>query len=114
MGLAHLVDLPDGWVDGLYGVGVAGILGSLFVILVGEFAVPRASETATRAARDIQWGAFRNHFWLGGLLLGHAVPLALLLSMGPRVGMPALLAAMVGMFFYGYAFIMAPQRIPNS
>jgi formate-dependent nitrite reductase membrane component NrfD/Pyruvate/2-oxoacid:ferredoxin oxidoreductase delta subunit len=114
LGLARLVDLPGGWMDLLYGVSIAGLAGSLFVILMGEFAVPRASETATRAARDIQWGAFRNHFWLGGILLGHGIPLALLLTMGPRVGMPALLAAMVGMFFYGYAFIMAPQRIPNS
>jgi hypothetical protein len=26
----------------------------------------------------------------------------------------AVLAAMVGLFFYEYAFVMAPQRIPNS
>lgn len=114
LALAGVADVPADWTALLSGAGVASLAASAFVILCGEFAVPRASETATRAARDIQWGAFRHHFWWGGLALGHAVPLVLLLCCGETFGGFALLAAMIGMFFYGYAFIMAPQRIPNS
>jgi formate-dependent nitrite reductase membrane component NrfD len=98
----------------------------LFVTLVGEFGIRHASETATLAARVMTRGRYRLHFWGGGIILGHLLPLALLLSAailaGPMQGVavPSLLAAaaglatIAGLYLYEYAFVMAPQEVPNS
>jgi hypothetical protein len=53
-------------------------------------------------------------------MFGHALPLALLLLAIalPGVGLPARalagLAAIIGLYAFEYAFVMAPQEIPNS
>lgn len=84
---------------------------NLVITLAEKFAMPFASEVALLASREMTHGKFRNHFWWGGIGLGHIVPLILLLT----GAMPlAAIAAVLGLFFYEYAFVMAPQRIPNS
>jgi len=85
---------------------------NLVITLVGKFAMPHASEVAMLASREMSHGKFRNHFWWGGIALGHIIPLALFAV--PSVLPLAVLAAVVGLFFYEYAFVMAPQHIPNS
>jgi Fe-S-cluster-containing dehydrogenase component/formate-dependent nitrite reductase membrane component NrfD len=95
------------------------VLIDLFVTLVGEFSIPHASEIAARAAHAISHGQYKNHFWVGSIGLGHVVPLAALL-LGWLVGGTAVLgalaglAAIVGLYLYEYAFVMAPQEIQNS
>ncbi|MCL4295296.1 MAG: polysulfide reductase NrfD [Anaerolineae bacterium] len=93
----------------------------LFVTLLGEFGMPHASEVAARAAHDISHGRYRNYFWAGSIGLGHLVPLVLLLVGGlmtpsPPTGLLAFAAIMtiVGLYLFEYAFVMAPQEIPNS
>lgn len=92
----------------------------LFVTLLGEFYMPHASEIAARAAHNISHGAYRNHFWLGSIGLGHVLPLGLLLiglfAAGLQLPLAAAgaLAAVIGMYLYEYAFVMAPQDIQNS
>jgi formate-dependent nitrite reductase membrane component NrfD len=91
----------------------------LFLTLSGEFGIPHASEVAAKAAHEIRYGRYRRHFWLGSILLGHVVPLVL---MGTAVFFvsnlfvvaAAGLCAIVGLYLYEYAFVMAPQEIPNS
>ncbi len=106
-------------------VQVAGIvfaislLVDLFITLAGEFGIPHATEVAARAAHEISHGRYRNQFWVGSILVGHVLPLALVLVAG-FVPFAALLlgvaavAAAVGLYLYEYAFVMAPQEIPNS
>jgi hypothetical protein len=65
------------------------------------------------ASRDITHGRYRDHFWWGGIAVGHIVPFVLFV-VAPLSIPVAALAAIVGLFFYEYAFVMAPQRIPNS
>jgi formate-dependent nitrite reductase membrane component NrfD/ferredoxin len=91
----------------------------LFVILVGEFSIPHASEVAARAAHEISHGHYKRTFWWGSIALGHVLPLALALvtvwlSDEPILGAVAGLCAIVGLYAYEYAFVMAPQEIPNS
>jgi len=86
---------------------------NLLLLLANKFAMPFASEVAMLAARDITHGQYRNHFWWGGIVLGHIVPFVMFL-VAPLTIPVAALAAMIGLFFYEYAFVMAPQRIPNS
>ena len=80
-----------------------------------EFGMPHASEVAARAAHQITGGVYKKKFWYGNIVLGHLVALALVLLSGSGVGyVLAAIAAMVGLYFYEYAFVMAPQRVPNS
>jgi len=72
-----------------------------------------ASEVAMLGHREMTNGRYRNHYWYGGIGLGHVLPFALFL-IAPLSIPVAALAAMVGLFFYEYAFVMAPQHIPNS
>jgi formate-dependent nitrite reductase membrane component NrfD/ferredoxin len=97
-----------------------GLLISLFVTLAGEFAIPHASEVAARAAHAIRAGRYRAWFWGGGIVLGHLVPL-LLIGIGMLVPSGAAwlsalagLAAIGGLYAFEYAFVMAPQEVPNS
>ncbi|MCB9763435.1 MAG: polysulfide reductase NrfD [Alphaproteobacteria bacterium] len=92
----------------------AGLVADLFMVLLGELGVPHASELAARAAHDITHGRYRQHFWGGAVALGHVLPLALLAVGGPVPAAIAAAAAIAGMYFYEYAFVMAPQDIPNS
>jgi Fe-S-cluster-containing dehydrogenase component/formate-dependent nitrite reductase membrane component NrfD len=85
---------------------------NLLLTLAGKF-MPFASDVALLAFRDITQGQYRNHFWWGGIGLGHVVPFVLFLLAPVTVPLAAI-AAIVGLFFYEYAFVMAPQRIPNS
>ncbi|MCA9972574.1 MAG: polysulfide reductase NrfD [Anaerolineales bacterium] len=95
------------------------LLVDLFITLLGEFGVAHASEVAGRAAHEISHGRYRTHFWGGSIVLGHALPLVALL-LGWLVGGMAIfgaiagLAAAIGLYLYEYAFVMAPQEIPNS
>jgi formate-dependent nitrite reductase membrane component NrfD len=115
-----LVNVPSELVTLSVNVFFASLIVDLFVTLVGEFSIPHASEVAAQAAHDITHGRYKNHFWLGSIVLGHVVPLALLLAtlfgMAEAVvlGTIAALCAMIGLYLFEYAFVMAPQDIPNS
>lgn len=97
------------------------LLVDLFVTLIGEFSIPHASEVAARAAHDISHGTYKNHFWWGSIALGHVLPAGLLILswfapavIGTVFLATAGLATAAGLYFYEYAFVMAPQEIPNS
>lgn len=112
------VALPAGVAAALTWTFGAALVVDLFVTLLGEFGMPHASEVAARAAHDISQGTYRRHFWGGGVLLGHLLPLLLLIG-GAAAGLlwPAALAALAaiaGLYLFEYAFVMAPQEIPNS
>lgn len=99
---------------------VVALVVDLFVTLVGEFSIPHASEVAARAAHDISHGQYRQHFWGGSIGLGHIAPLALM-ALGtlfsPAAAILAAVAgvcAIVGLYLFEYAFVMAPQDIQNS
>ena len=101
---------------------LGALIVDLFITLVGEFSIPHASEVAARAAHEISHGHYRNHFWWGSIALGHAAPLALVVVAALPVPMTvtvlalatAGLLAIAGLYFFEYAFVMAPQEIPNS
>lgn len=92
-----------------------GLSLNLFVILVGEIAIPHPTDVAAKAAHEMTHGRYKNHFWIGGIVLGHLVPLALMsLNSGLPLGGVAAACALVGLYYYEYAFVMAPQRVTNS
>lgn len=95
-------------------VFIGAIVVDLVTTLVGEFGMPHASDAAAQAAHDIRSGRYRQHFWLGSIVLGHVGPLALMFAGSPAADAVAVLAVVVGLYLYEYAFVMAPQRVANS
>lgn len=92
-----------------------GLALNLFVILIGEIAIPHATDVAAKGAHEMTHGMYKNHFWWGGIVLGNLVPLALLyFTTSLALAGAASGCALVGLYFYEYAFVMAPQRVPNS
>ncbi len=86
----------------------------LFVTLAGELGVAHASEIATQAAREITHGRYRHRFWWGAVVVGHGIPLALLLTGSAALAAMGAVLAGIGLYLYEHAFVMAPQEIPNS
>ena len=94
------------------------------LIFGGEFAMPHATREGAIAAREITHGRYRRHFWWGAIGLGHVVPLVLVGALMAMSSLPAEArlagiavagaAAIVGLFCYEYAYVMAPQGVPNA
>jgi Ni/Fe-hydrogenase subunit HybB-like protein len=112
--MSAFMSLPEGLASIAKGVFVTAVLLDLFVTLLGEFGMPHASEIAARAAHEISHGRYRTEFWWGAIVLGHALPLALLWAGAPLLVAVAGFAAVAGLWFFEHAFVMAPQEIPNS
>jgi formate-dependent nitrite reductase membrane component NrfD len=93
---------------------ISTLILDLVVTLFGEFGMPHASEVAAQAAHDISRGFYKNYFWTGSIIVGHALPLVLLIFNLPLLAVFAAVAAIVGLYAFEYAFVMAPQDIPNS
>jgi formate-dependent nitrite reductase membrane component NrfD len=92
----------------------AGLTGTL-LIAAAEFALPHSSAVAGAAARLVTSGRYAPHFW-GSLVGGVAAPLFLIAVGGGSLPVLALAGALslVGLFLYEWAFVMAPQQIPNN
>ncbi len=118
--LGLFVPLSASMITGLTWVFGLSLVIDLLVTLLGEFGMPHASEVAARAAHNIRDGKYRNHFWWGAIGLGHGLPLLLLLVAALSGSVPlglmavAALASIIGLYLFEYAFVMAPQEIPNS
>lgn len=106
------VSFPESLSDILFRLFPASIAVNLLLTLAGKFN-SFASEVALLGYREMTHGRFRHHYWWGGIALGHVVPLALMIVFAPALPL-AVLATLVGLFFYEYAFILSPQYIPNS
>jgi formate-dependent nitrite reductase membrane component NrfD len=112
--VAPMVSLPQAIVQVITVTFIGSVILDVGVTLMGEFGMPHASEVAARAAHDISHGRYKNHFWWGSIALGHAIPLGLMMVGGPLPAAIAAVCAMIGLFLFEYAFVMAPQDIPNS
>lgn len=112
--LGAVLDMPASMVATLRSGLLVALLVDAFVIVAGELSIPHASEVAAKAARELRKGRHARGFWLGALLLGHALPLALLALPGLWPAALAALLAIAGLYAYEHAFVLAPQEIPNS
>jgi len=95
---------------------MAVCLGLHLVILLGEFAMPHATDNARYAARLITRGPYRRPFWIGAVIMGSIVPALLLFldsSSAAAVAVSGLLA-LAGLLVFEWCFIMAGQSVPNS
>jgi Fe-S-cluster-containing dehydrogenase component/formate-dependent nitrite reductase membrane component NrfD len=76
----------------------------------------RQTRACAQAARIITHGALRQRFWIGVVLLGHLLPLALLWLQPSSAAASLLagLAALGGLALYEDLFIQAGQAVPLS
>jgi formate-dependent nitrite reductase membrane component NrfD len=115
-----LLPLPATLFSALSWVFGVSLVVDLFVTLLGEFSMPHASEIAARAAHDISHGKYKNYFWGGAIALGHLLPLVLLIAapfspgLAPFLLTLAAILTIIGLYLFEYAFVMAPQEVPNS
>lgn len=110
---AFVMNFPADLHTLLVGLFPASIAINLLFTLAGKFN-SFASDVAMLGYREMTHGKFRNHYWWGGITLGHLIPLALIFAFSTFALPVAVACAVVGLFFYEYAFVMAPQHIPNS
>lgn len=88
-----------------------GVLAALVVVWV-ELGVGHPTSDAERAAEMIYAGRYRVLFWVGTVLLGSFVPLALVAAGGPLAVSVAAVLALAGMLATEHAWVEAPQLIP--
>ena len=91
------------------------------MVTLGEFAMPHSSEVAARAAKLMRTGHYRKLTIGLWLCVGCFLPVIFLGLIPANVeNTPlilkgiAVMAVFVGLAAYEYAFIEAPQKIPNS
>ncbi|MFN8498245.1 MAG: 4Fe-4S dicluster domain-containing protein [Anaerolineae bacterium] len=120
LALAVVIVVPQGVLPLVVNILVVSLFLDLILTLMGEHGIAHASETAARASEAIRGGRYAGWFWGGNIGVGHIVAM-LLLAAGlllPRFGVPlaalAGLAVIAGLYAAEYAFVMAPQDIPNS
>jgi formate-dependent nitrite reductase membrane component NrfD len=90
----------------------AALLASAILTVVGDLGTPQATEVARRGVHRLVFGPWRSWYWIGGIGVGHLLPLALLAAHLPAS--LALVTASIGLFAWARAFVTAPQEIPNS
>ena len=90
------------------------LVSSLIVTIVGDLWIPHATEVARATAERMAHGPYRLLYWFGGIAMGHFLPMFLMVMPAPFTSVIALISASLGLFFYNYALVMAPQDIPNS
>ncbi len=111
--IGAFVELPADLVQLATITFAASLVIDLLVTFLGEFGMSHASEAGARAAKMITHGHYRNHF-LASVIAGHLVPIGLLFIGHPIAAGVAGLLSLIGLYLYEYAFVMAPQEIPNS
>lgn len=94
-------------------VFLGAVLIDLALCVLDILILPHETQTARAAVHAIRWGRYKVHFWVGGLVMGHIVPLTLLWS-GPFSAAVAGLSALIGLYLYEHAYVYAPQDVPNS
>src|SRR5712691_703999 len=113
--LGLFVELPADSLPVLVWTFGLALAANLLLTVGGEFAVPHASAVASAAARMITHGRYSPHY-RGSLAGGLLLPLAAVIAWPatPAVHLIASLLCLGGLLAYEWAFVFAPQQIPNS
>ena len=113
--LGLFVELPVESIPVLVWTFGLALAANLLLTVGGEFAVPHASSVASAAARMITHGRYAPQY-RGSLAGGLLLPLAAVIAWpaAPAVHLIASLLSLGGLLAYEWAFVFAPQQIPNS
>jgi Fe-S-cluster-containing dehydrogenase component/formate-dependent nitrite reductase membrane component NrfD len=92
---------------------VSFILISLLT-LISEISIKHPSKEATLTVLEFVKGRFSLHFWLGVILVGHVLPLILLIT-APAFTLPiSAILVLAGILVTEHVWVKTPQLIPLS
>lgn len=113
--LSLFYDVDGGWMESIRTVGIIGIVINLAAIAI-ELSVTHPTEDAKHVAAMIVKGRYKRAFWLGTLLIGNVIPLALLIAAPfSTLWIIAISACiLIGVYINNHIWVEAPQRIPLS
>lgn len=105
-----MVDGTSSPVPGLF------LIGSLFFSLIAITAEHLTMPPTTDARLALEWitGPMGRWFWIGGLAVGHLLPLAWLMTGWTGGNVIAALLALAGLYIIEWLWVEAPQRVPLS
>lgn len=103
------------WSGFLSLAGIITIVVNLFTIGV-ELATTHPTQDAKTVVTMITKGRYKTSFWVGVILIGNLLPLALLLGGGmtPAIGAVVAATILIGIYFNNHIWVEAPQRIALS
>jgi formate-dependent nitrite reductase membrane component NrfD len=104
--------------DNLYRLSVSvlviGLVISGAIICVGHIFDRTRVKGVRIANQHLLSGKYRYWFWIGGVALGHLVPIVVVFSRSDLVGVICGLSAICGLYCYEYGFVLCAQEVPNS
>ena len=101
------------WTNYLGMAGVVAIVVNLLTMTF-ELTTTHPTQDAKTVVHMILSGRYKTMFWVGTILIGNILPIALLLFAGftPMIGTIAGLCILIGIYFNNHVWVEAPQRIP--
>jgi formate-dependent nitrite reductase membrane component NrfD len=104
--------ISSDWLNYLGYASIVVITANLFTLLI-ELGTTHPTTDAKSVVKMILKGRYRNGFWLGVILIGNILPLALLLVGGfnPVSGSAAGILMLLGIYINNHIWVEAPQRI---
>jgi hypothetical protein len=85
------------------------------ILLAFELWTTHATDDAHTVAKMITRGRFSRAFWFGAILIGHVIPMVLLLLGGNGIAaIAAGVLILTGMYIAEHIWVKAPQMIPLS
>jgi Fe-S-cluster-containing dehydrogenase component/formate-dependent nitrite reductase membrane component NrfD len=111
--LSAFFESGEDWVSFLRAVFYVGIIFNLFV-LFSEIVTTHSGEDAKKTVQIITSGRFRTGFWIGVVLIGNILPLALVWLGGQSLLSVAGALSLIGIYVNEHIWVRAPQLIPLS
>ncbi len=110
--LVSLLFGTENWMDILRNTMVIALLVNLFT-LITELTITHPTTAAKSVVKMITKGRYKNIFWIGTVLIGNIIPLALVFF-SPSVSTIAIagVLVLVGIYATEKIWVEAPQRIP--
>ncbi len=105
----------ENWLPFLKNILLAGIGINLATMLI-ELTTTHPTADAKRTVDMILKGRYKNTFWLGVILFGNVLPIALLVFGGANAIFLAItgIVVLIGIYLTEHIWVEAPQRIPLS
>lgn len=119
IGVYFIIALVTGasgeWLNYLKIAGIISIVLNLGTILI-ELTTTHPTQDAKTVVQMILRGRYKNLFWIGSILFGNILPLAILLlgNATPLMGSIAGIMVLIGIYFINHIWVEAPQRIALS
>ncbi len=111
--LSAFFESGEDWVSFLRAVFYVGIIFNLFD-LFSEIVTTHSGEDAKKTVQIITSGRFRTGFWIGVVLIGNILPLALVWLGGQWLLSVAGALSLIGIYVNEHIWVRAPQLIPLS